>query len=140
MKKESIVLRDLFSSTYVLYIKVYAYHWNVISHHFFEMHAFFEKQYRELFDAVDKIAEQIRSIGEFPPASVREILEFSFIKEGNAQISDEEMVKNLLSDNRAIADHLARGVDSITDVAINGFVSERIAYHQKTAWTLQSSL
>jgi DNA-binding ferritin-like protein len=40
-------------------------HWNIEGPDFFEIHTAFEKQYEELFEVVDEIAERIRALDAY---------------------------------------------------------------------------
>ena len=51
----SIVLAD----ESVLYIKTRKFHWNVSGESFMELHLLFEKQYTELEESIDEVAERI---------------------------------------------------------------------------------
>ncbi len=54
-------LEKLLADTYALYGKTHAYHWNVEGPRFHSLHTMFEEQYRELWAALDEIAERIRA-------------------------------------------------------------------------------
>ena len=49
------------SDAYLLYVKTQNFHWNVVDPRFHSLHEFFEKQYQELAEAIDVIAERIRA-------------------------------------------------------------------------------
>jgi len=59
VEKTSVIL----AGTYALYLKTQYYHWNVVGAEFYNLHKMFEEQYEELRDAVDDIAERIRTLG-----------------------------------------------------------------------------
>ncbi|HEX7633825.1 MAG TPA: ferritin-like domain-containing protein, partial [Noviherbaspirillum sp.] len=52
-------LSRLLADTYTLYLKTHNFHWNVTGPMFQTLHLMFEKQYMELAEAVDLIAERI---------------------------------------------------------------------------------
>ena len=56
-------LGDLFADTYALYLKTQNFHWNLKGSDFFSLHLLFEKQYEDLAEAADELAERIQSIG-----------------------------------------------------------------------------
>jgi starvation-inducible DNA-binding protein len=53
----------LLADTYTLYLTTHNFHWNVTGPMFNTLHAMFMTQYTELWNAVDPIAERIRSLG-----------------------------------------------------------------------------
>src|SRR5690625_7161184 len=65
-------LTRLLADSYMLYLKTHNYHWNVTGKLFFQLHDQFEEQYTDLADAVDEIAERIRTLGYRAPGSFRE--------------------------------------------------------------------
>jgi hypothetical protein len=56
-------LGRLLADTFVLYGKTHGFHWNVTGPMFNTLHLMFEGQYIELWNALDAIAERIRSLG-----------------------------------------------------------------------------
>ena len=57
------LLGDALASTYVLYHKTHAYHWNVTGPLFYSIHKLTDKQYNNMAKAIDAIAERIRALG-----------------------------------------------------------------------------
>ncbi len=64
-KKIVAGLEHVLADTYTLYLKTHGFHWNVEGPLFNTRHARFMTQYTELWNAMDLIAERIRSLG-FP--------------------------------------------------------------------------
>ena len=76
-------LRKVLGETYALYFKTHGYHWNVTGPRFKALHELFMEQYTELWQALDELAERIRALGEFAPASSDEIASYATIKPDN---------------------------------------------------------
>lgn len=55
--------QELLDSVFNLYMKFQNYHWNVQGQSFAEYHEFFGDLYEFAYNNVDKIAEQIRTLG-----------------------------------------------------------------------------
>ena len=96
-------LSVLLADTYTLYLKTHNYHWNVTGPMFQTLHTLFETQYTELAVAVDDIAERIRALGEFAPGSYKEYAKLTNLKEADGIPSAEEMIKDLVKGQEAIA-------------------------------------
>ena len=62
-------LSRLLADTYTLYLTTHNFHWNVTGPMFNTLHVMFMTQYTELWNAVDPVAERIRSLGH--PRRVR---------------------------------------------------------------------
>ena len=62
-------LEHVLADSYTLYLKTQNVYWNVTGPMFRTLHLMFEEHYIELALAVDLIAERIRALGGFAPAS-----------------------------------------------------------------------
>lgn len=136
-------LSRVLADSYMVYLKTHNYHWNVTGKLFHSLHVMFEEQYTELAEAIDVIAERIRSIGYRAPASFREYNELTSIEEDTDQPDALEMVRRLAVDNETIL-RTARSVlpacDKADDEASIDLITERLDVHSKTAWMLRSHL
>ncbi|GGW57520.1 Dps family protein [Alishewanella tabrizica] len=134
-------LSVLLADTYTLYLKTHNYHWNVTGPMFQTLHTLFETQYTELAVAVDDIAERIRALGEFAPGSYKEYAKLTSLKEADSVPSAEEMIKDLVKGQEAIA-KTARSIVPIADGASDevtlDLLTQRMTVHEKTAWMLRS--
>lgn len=134
-------LSVLLADTYTLYLKTHNYHWNVTGPMFQTLHTLFETQYNELALAVDEIAERIRALGEFAPGSYKEYAKLTNIKEADGIPTAEEMIKDLVKGQEAIA-KTARSIVPVADEASDevtlDLLTQRMTVHEKTAWMLRS--
>ena len=136
-------LSRLLADSYTLYLKTHNYHWNVTGPQFRTLHLMFEEQYTELAQAVDSIAERIRSLGEPAPGSYAQFAKLSSVKEETGLPSADDMVKNLVIGHETVA-KTARSVfpsaEEGNDEATLDLLTQRIQIHEKTAWMLRSLL
>jgi len=134
-------LSVLLADTYTLYLKTHNYHWNVTGPMFQTLHTLFETQYTELAIAVDDIAERIRALGEFAPGSYKEYAKLTSLKEADGIPSAEEMIKDLVKGQEAIA-KTARSIVPVAEGASDevslDLLTQRMTVHEKTAWMLRS--
>lgn len=100
-------LSRVLADSYVLYLKTHNYHWNVTGKLFHSLHEQFEEQYSELAEAVDVIAERIRTLGFRAPGTLREYQELTSLEEDYDQPGAVEMVRRLVIDNEKLL-HTAR--------------------------------
>ena len=136
-------LRKVLGETYALYFKTHGYHWNVTGPRFKALHELFMEQYTELWEALDELAERIRTLGEFAPASSDEILAHATIKPDNGVPDAEDMVSNLVRGHETLAQVAKEGVKTAEagdDAATADLLTQRAAAAEKTAWMLRSSL
>ena len=73
-------LKRLLADTYTLYLQTHNFHWNVTGKQFRDLHLMFEEHYTELAQAVDDIAERIRTLGSAAPGTYKAFAELSSIK------------------------------------------------------------
>jgi hypothetical protein len=65
------LLKSFLGDTYALMIKTHFFHWNVTGPEFPVLHALFEKQYTDLFEAADVVAERVRALDDHPPGGAK---------------------------------------------------------------------
>lgn len=142
MKNVAKELKKILADTYALYLKTQNYHWNVEGTNFKTLHLLFEEQYKELAIAIDSIAELIRMLGEKAPGTFHDYSK-SNIKDGDENLTDVEMIKDLLSDHITIQKTLQDGLEiskNSNNEVVSGFIVERLTFHTKIVWILKSSL
>jgi starvation-inducible DNA-binding protein len=143
--REKIVagLSRVLADTYTLYLKTHNFHWNVEGPMFNTLHLMFETQYNELALAVDAIAERIRALGHPAPGSYAAYSKLSSIKEETAVPKAEDMIKQLVEGQEAVA-RTARAVfpaaDKAGDEPTADLLTQRLQIHEKTAWMLRALL
>lgn len=129
------------ADTYVLYVKTQNFHWNVVDPRFAMLHKLFEKQYEELAEAIDTLAEQIRKLDELAPASMRQFIEMSTLEEASNDLTGDQMLKQLAADHESLCKALPEWIDhSINkgDQSTADLYIQRLHEHQKAAWMLKS--
>lgn len=142
MKNVETELAILLADTYALYLKTQNYHWHVKGARFKSLHELFEKQYTELAKAVDEIAERILIMGNSAPATFKEYEQLKRIKDGDSNLTANEMVIELTNDHSTLVNDLNSSMQIASANQDEGTVTllgERIAAHEKARWMLQSS-
>jgi starvation-inducible DNA-binding protein len=137
-------LSRLLADTYTLYLTTHNFHWNVTGPMFNTLHAMFMTQYTELWNAVDPIAERIRSLGHAAPGSYAQFGALSSIADVPASPPKAmEMVRILVQGQEAVA-RTARAVFPLAaeanDQPTADLLTQRLDIHEKTAWMLRSLL
>jgi starvation-inducible DNA-binding protein len=137
-------LSGLLADTYTLYLTTHNFHWNVTGPMFNTLHTMFMAQYTELWNAVDPIAERIRSLGHPAPGSYAQFSALSTIKDAPTEPPKAmEMVAILVQGHEAVA-RTARGVFPLADKAGDeptaDLLTQRLTVHEQTAWMLRSLL
>lgn len=134
-------LGHILSNTYILYVKTQNFHWNIIDPRFYSLHKMLEKQYEELAEATDEIAERIRMLNGNPPASMKEFLELGTLEESGSNLSGDEMIRILLEDHTNMIKTIHEKIEeslSLQDEGTGDMLIQRLRSHEKIHWMLQS--
>ena len=137
-------LSKLLADTYTLYLTTHNFHWNVTGPMFNTLHNMFMQQYTELWNAVDPIAERIRSLGHFAPGSYQQFSKLTSLPDVSVTPPKAvEMIKILVKGHEAVA-RTARSTLKLAGQAdyqpTADLLTQRLDIHEKTAWMLRSLL
>lgn len=137
-------LAKLLADTYTLYLTTHNFHWNVTGPMFNALHNMFMDQYTELWNAVDPIAERIRSLGYVAPGSYAAYGQLSSLPDAPTEPPKAmEMVRILVEGHEAVA-RTAREifplVEKASDEPTADLLTQRLTVHEQTAWMLRSLL
>jgi starvation-inducible DNA-binding protein len=141
IKSSTTKLSVFLANTYTLYLKTQNYHWNIIDPYFSDLHILFEKQYTELAESVDEIAERIRTLGVRAPGTLAEFMQLKTLNEGKTDLNGQEMLSDLLGDYQIIIRDLRayiKDIDSSSDEGTKDFLTSHLVAFEKQAWILQS--
>ena len=136
-------LAKVLADTYSLYLKTHNFHWNVEGPMFNTLHLMFMEQYTELWNALDAVAERIRSLGYPAPGTYGEFARLTSIEETAGVPEALEMVRLLVAGHEAVA-RTARATfpaaEKGGDESTADLLTQRLQVHEKTAWMLRSLL
>lgn len=138
-------LGKVLADEFVLYTKTRKAHWCVTGPDFHSKHLFFETQYHQLEDIIDDIAERIRTLGHFPPATLKEYLALTHLTEQSREKNDAlGFIKELLADHESILVHLRENIDgyanALRDAGTSDYITGLMETHEKMAWMLRAHL
>lgn len=138
-------LTKILADETILYIKTKNAHWNIEGHDFYDKHKFFETQFGQLDDLIDQVAERIRSIGHYAPATLKSYLSLTRLTEVSREKNDSHgFIKELLSDHESIILNLRKQIKPFSnefhDLGTSDFITGLMEAHEKMAWFLRSHL
>jgi starvation-inducible DNA-binding protein len=97
-------VNHLIADALALYVKTKNYHWHLASSHFRDYHLLFDEQADQLLASIDPLAERVRRIGGTTIRSIGHVAELQSIEDDDgAFVPAEDMIANLLTDNRDMA-------------------------------------
>lgn len=129
----------------VLYIKTKNAHWNVEGADYYDKHTFFETQCKQLDNIINSIAERIRSLGHYVPATLQSYLSLTHFTEQNGEKHNSQaFITVLLQDHQSLililCEYIMSCKDDLHDIATSHFITRLLEVHQKMAWFLRSHI
>ena len=135
-------MKIVLGTSFALYLKSHACHWNVEGPSFVSYHRLFGDIYDDIWHAVDDIAEQIRQLDAYAPASLERLVELSRVKGNNEVLPASDMLVMLLKDTEIMIAvltetlHLAAAEDR---QGLVNFLAARVEAHAKHRWMLRAT-
>ncbi|SOD92109.1 Dps family protein [Spirosoma fluviale] len=138
-------LAKLLADEFVLYTKTLNAHWNLEGIDFHSVHVYFEDLYNESAEFVDAVAERIRQLGHYAPATLKNFLQLTHLTEQDEDGNDSRsLIKKLLADHESIIEFIRGTIDEFADAhkdaGTSDFVTGLMEKHEKTAWMLRAHL
>ena len=150
IKKENLskvaeALSSFLADEFLLYLKTRNAHWNIEGSDFHTMHKFFEEQYEQLDETMDEVAERIRMLGHYAPATMKSYLELTHLTEQSRGKNDSAgFIKDLLGDHESIIIRLRENINlfanELNDLGSSDFITGLMETHEKMAWMLRAHL
>lgn len=139
----AVELAKLLADEFLLYTKTRNAHWNVTGDNFHANHIFFENQYKQLDELIDSVAERMRKIGHFAPATIKSYLELTQLTEySERSIDGLGFMKDLLQDHESIIEFLRGNVvpfaEKYKDYGTSDFITGLMETHEEMAWMIRS--
>jgi starvation-inducible DNA-binding protein len=136
-------LKTLLASTETFSLKSRNFHWNIEGSNFPQYHAFYDTLYSDSYATVDTIAEYIRVLNSYAPASLTRYAELTIIQDQTKIPRAELMFAESLQD----CEKMIQLVVEIFDVAtqerqqgIANYMAELQDFYGKKLWMIRSIL
>lgn len=138
-------MNELLANEYLLFTQTLNFHWNLVGSRFYSVHVFLEKQYRDLLDMMDDLAERIRYLNGRPLGTLKEMKSQATLSEDPGYIPGiSTMLSELTESHEAINEQIQKVLDEEkafeTDKVTEDFLIGLQAKHQKMIWMLRSHL
>ena len=136
-------LKTLLATSFSLYLKSANFHWNVEGPSFPQYHEFFGDFYADIYGSIDPIAEYIRALDTYTPASLTRFTELTLIEDQIGQLPVMEQFSELLADSMtllAFLNETFKVANAENQQGIANFIAERIDAMQKHNWMIRSIL
>ena len=138
-------LSKILADEFVLYSKTLNFHWNVEGPDFHSVHLYLETLYEEQQDVVDTVAEKIRMLGHYVPATLEKYSQLTHLTEKVKGKNDSQSIfAELLEDHESIIIFIREKIQPMAEKwqadGISDYITGLMEQHEKTAWMLRSHL
>jgi starvation-inducible DNA-binding protein len=138
-------LNKVLADEFVLYTKTLNAHWNLEGPDFHSVHLYFEELYEQSEEFSDSVAERIRQLGHYAPATLKKFLALTHLTEElTGGTGSQNLIKNLLADHESIIEFLRGNINEFDeahkDAGTADFITGLMEKHEKTAWMLRAHL
>jgi starvation-inducible DNA-binding protein len=145
LQKVANLLNPLLADEFALYVKTRNAHWNVTGDNFYELHKFFEKQYKQLEEIMDEVAERVRMLGHYSIGTLNDIVKNTRLTENKADNGTQtNLIRGVLDDQETIIRILRKDIEEaeneLKDTGTTDFITGLMEKHEKMAWMLRSYL
>jgi len=144
MSKTIELLNQFVADLYVSNVKFHNLHWNVTGERFKEVHEFAEELYDMLNEQYDEVAERVKMLDAFPPASVKSYLEMTKIIElENRDYAIKETYELLLENLKylqGLATDARNLADEAGDFATVAMLEDIVGAYCKHIWFIKQAL
>lgn len=142
LQEVALFLNKLLADEFVLYTKTRNYHWNITGDNFIELHKLYEKQYEEIEEIIDLVAERIRYLGHYAEGRLKDFLKITHLDEPDYTTEQKQQFTNLLQDHESIIVSIRKMIpkvqDDLHDAGTADFITGIMEQHEKIAWFLRS--
>lgn len=136
-------LKILMASSFSYYVKTANYHWNVEGENFIQYHPWLGTLYSDVYNTIDQLAEYIRVLQAYTPASLVRFQELSKIEDQVTVVQPPQLFEQLLADTQLLIALLNKTFDSAAaerQQGIADYMAGRVDTMQKYAWQIRSTL
>ena len=136
-------LAQVFNDNFVAYFRSHVSHVNIMGRNFKSDHELLGGIYEDLQSQIDTIAELLRTLDEFMPSSLNEVIDKSHIMSYDLEGTSE----TLLTDVKDDLEHLKECYVELMDISekeghqeIANYAQDRILALSKHIWMLKATL
>jgi len=136
-------LQQVFANNFVAYFRAHVAHVNIMGRNFYSDHKLLGKIYEDLQGQIDTVAELLRSLGEFMPASLEQVMGTSTVSLADVTGDAEELLEEIKADLenlKADYEELIAVADADGHLEISNYAQDRVLALAKYLWMIESTL
>ena len=136
-------LTQIFRDNFVTYFRSHVAHVNITGRNFRSDHKLLEGVYTRRQDQIDRIGELLRSLNEYMPCDLQEVIDLSMIDTGELSGSSDHLLQMVMEDLEHLRDEYRdlmviadeQGLDEIANYA-----QDQVLDLEKSIWMLRATL
>jgi starvation-inducible DNA-binding protein len=136
-------LTQIFKDNFVAYFRSHAAHVNIVGRNFASDHKLLQKTYEDLQSQIDMLGELLRTLQEFMPYDIQEILDDANISTDAIEGTSIELIEAGMED----LEYLVKEHRELIDIAeaegekqIANYAQDRVLALEKHIWMYRSTL
>jgi len=136
-------LTQVFNDNFVVYFRSHAAHLNIVGRNFRSDHKLLQGVYERRQAQIDQLGELIRTMGEFAPRSIQEILDASEIDDDEVSGDSEDLlgtVRDNLEQLKGCYEELMAVATAEGHEEIANYAQDQVLDLAKSIWMLDSTL
>jgi starvation-inducible DNA-binding protein len=136
-------LTQIFNDNFVAYFRSHAAHANVTGRNFASDHKLLQKTYEDLQSQIDTLGELLRTLQEFMPCDIQEILDNSNLDTGAIEGTAEELIQAGMDDLEYLVTEHRELIEIATEEKqdqIANYAQDRVLALEKHIWMYRSTL
>ena len=135
-------LVQVFNDNFVGYYRSHVAHVNIEGRNFYSDHKLLQKVYEDLQGEIDTIAEKIRTLGEYMPCEIQDVLNNSHISTAEIWGDSDYLIDKVTTD----LEHLVIEYQALSEIStdedhieIANYAQDRITALNKFIWMLKAT-
>lgn len=136
-------LLQVFNDNFVAYYRSHVAHVNIVGRNFVSDHKLLQKIYEDLQGQIDTIAELLRSMEEFMPTSLSQVINGSHIMDNDLDGSSDYLLTAIYDDIEQLKgcyEELIKVGNEEGYDHISNYAQDRVLALSKFCWMLRSTL
>ena len=136
-------LETIFNDNFVAYYRSHVAHVNVIGRNFTSDHKLLQKVYEDLQDQIDLIAELLRTLGDWMPCDIFDVITNSNMDTSALEGTSDFLLEAVLADIQSLAEEyrtLITIADEEGQQQISNYAQDRVLALDKFVWMFKSTL
>ena len=136
-------LQQIFNDNFVAYFRSHAAHVNITGRNFASDHKLLQKTYEDLQSQIDTLGELLRTLQEFMPCDIQEVLDNSNLETGAIEGTADELIALGMEDLEYLVTEHRELIEIATEEKqdqIANYAQDRVLALGKHIWMYRATL